>query len=305
MSDVLNKPTRKLCGKSLSPKEIVSAVERALLAEVRLTPKPGLVDIRNAGAHHDMDLASFEASTAVVAPWMEKFFIMGYDSATMTPKQVLMMLRPVGMACENDMLEATGGVNTHRGAIFAFGLLSAAAGRLVSRGEPIEQHRLCDQVARFCRGMVMQELSATSGERISKGEIHFLRYGFSGARGEAESGFLTVRTQALPVYNRMMKMAGDSNLALLQTLLHLMAWNDDTNLVSRGGLAGLYYVQQEAQRLLWQGGVLADGGLEVLRQFDDDLIARHLSPGGSADLLAVTLFLSAFPAGALFPTDIT
>lgn len=284
MSDVLIQPPRVLRGKPLSAEEVVSAVERALLTEVRLTPKPGLVDIRNAGAHRDMDLASFEASTAVVAP-----------------EQVLMMLRPVGMACENDMLEVTGGVNTHRGAIFAFGLLSAAAGRLVSKGEPIEQHRLCDQVARFCRGMVMQELSSASGERLSKGEIHFLRYGFSGARGEAESGFLTVRTQALPVFNRMMEETGDSNLALLQTLLHLMAWNDDTNLVSRGGLAGLNYVQQEAQRLLWQGGVLADGGLEALRQFDDDLIARHLSPGGSADLLAVTWFLSAFPAGALFP----
>ncbi len=86
-------------------------------------------------------------------------------------------------------------MNTHRGAIFAFGLLSAAAGRLVSKGEPIEQHRLCDQVARFCRGMVMQELSSAGGERLSKGEAHFLRYGLSGARGEAESGFLTVRTR--------------------------------------------------------------------------------------------------------------
>lgn len=192
-------------------------------------------------------------------------------------------------------------MNTHRGAIFAFGLLSAAAGRLVSKGEPIEQHRLCDQVARFCRGMVMQELSSAGGERLSKGEAHFLRYGLSGARGEAESGFLTVRTRAMPVFTRMMEETGDSNLALLQTLLHLMAWNDDTNLVSRGRLAGLNFVQQEAQRLLWQGGVLADGGLEALRQFDDELIARHLSPGGSADLLAVTWFLSAFPAGALFP----
>ncbi len=156
-------------------------------------------------------------------------------------------------------------------------------------------------VARFCRGMVMQELSSAGGERLSKGEAHFLRYGLSGARGEAESGFLTVRTQAMPVFTRMMEETGDSNLALLQTLLHLMAWNDDTNLVSRGGLAGLNFVQQEAQRLLWQGGVLADGGLEALRQFDDELIARHLSPGGSADLLAVTGFIRvsrrrAFPA---------
>ncbi len=74
MSDVLINPARVRRVKPLSAEEVVSAVERALLTEVRLTPKPGLVDIRNAGAHWDMDLASFEASTAVVAPWMEKFF---------------------------------------------------------------------------------------------------------------------------------------------------------------------------------------------------------------------------------------
>ncbi len=182
MNNVLIHPPRLQRVTAMTADEIVSAVERALLTEVRLTPKPGLVDIRNAGAHHDMDLASFEASTAVVAPWMEKFYIMGHDTAAVAPEQVLMMLRPVGMACENDMLEVTGGVNTHRGAIFAFGLLSAAAGRLASKGEPMEQHRLCDQVARFCRGMVMQELSSANGERLSKGEAHFLRYGLARAR---------------------------------------------------------------------------------------------------------------------------
>lgn len=109
MSDVLINPARVRRVKPLSAEEVVSAVERALLTEVRLTPKPGLVDIRNAGAHWDMDLASFEASTAVVAPWMEKFFIMGHDTAAVAPEHVLMMLRLVGMACENDMLEATGG----------------------------------------------------------------------------------------------------------------------------------------------------------------------------------------------------
>lgn len=300
MSEVIMSQQRPLSRQTVAAEEIVSRVERALLTEVRLTPKPGLVDIRNAGAHRDMDLASFEASTAVVAPWMEKFFIMGHDTANIMAEQVLTMLRPVGMACETDMLAATGGVNTHRGAIFAFGLLSAAAGRLVARGEPVEQQRVCEQVARFCHGLVGRELSSAKRKMRSKGEAHFLRYGLSGARGEAESGFRTVRTQAIPVFNRVMVETGDSNLALLQTLLHLMAWNDDTNLVSRGGLEGLNFVQQQAQRLLWEGGVLADGGLEALRQLDDELIVRHLSPGGSADLLAVTSFLSGFPAGELF-----
>lgn len=280
--------------------DIIRLVERALLTEVRLTPKPGLVDIRNSGAHQDMDLAAFERSAAAIAPWMEKFFIMGNSTAQLEAENVLVMLRPLGMACENDMLQATGGVNTHRGAIFAFSLLSAAIGRIVARQEALEQNRICDQVARLCRNIVARELSSGKGRKPTTGEVHFLRFGLSGARGEAESGFRTVRTQALPVYNRVLQEHSDTNLALMQTLLHLMAWNDDTNLVSRGGLEGLYYVQQQAQKILWQGGVLVNGGIEAMQALDDELISRHLSPGGSADLLAVTWFLSHFPSGALY-----
>ncbi|WP_058912198.1 triphosphoribosyl-dephospho-CoA synthase CitG [Entomohabitans teleogrylli] len=284
---------------SLNASETASLVNQALLSELRLTPKPGLVDLRNSGAHRDMDVASFECSTAAITPWMEKFWELGFDAAGVAPEQVLVMLRPVGMACEHDMLAATGGVNTHRGAIFSFGLLSAAAGRLTAQGQPIEQNRLCDQVARFCRHIVARELSGAEGG-ASLGETLFLRFGLTGARGEAESGFRTVRTQALPVFNRVLEQHGDGNLALLQTLLHLMAWNDDTRLAARGGLEGLYFVQQQAQRLLWKGGVCSEKGIEAIQQLDDVLISRHLSPGGSADLLAVTWFLSHFPAGALF-----
>ncbi|ONF88730.1 triphosphoribosyl-dephospho-CoA synthase [Salmonella enterica subsp. enterica serovar Typhimurium] len=247
---------------SLAAGELNGLVARALLTEARLTPKPGLVDIRNSGAHRDMDLAAFERSTTAIAPWMEKFFIMGNNTAALAAENVLVMLRPLGMACENDMLQATNGVNTHRGAIFAFGLLSAAIGRLLARGEPLEQNRICDQVARLSRNIVAHELS---------------------------------------VFNRVVQEHDDTHLALLQTLLHLMAWNDDTNLVSRGGLEGLYYVQQQAQKLLWQGGVLVEGGIEAMQSLDDELILRNLSPGGSADLLAVTWFLSHFPAGSLYP----
>lgn len=149
---------------SLAAGELNGLVARALLTEARLTPKPGLVDIRNSGAHRDMDLAAFERSTTAIAPWMEKFFIMGNNTAALAAENVLVMLRPLGMACENDMLQATNGVNTHRGAIFAFGLLSAAIGRLLARGEPLEQNRICDQVARLSRNIVAQELSAKKRE---------------------------------------------------------------------------------------------------------------------------------------------
>lgn len=301
MSDVITTDQPASATSLLQAKGIANLVERALLTEVRLTPKPGLVDIRNSGAHKDMDLALFEKSTVAVAPWMENFYQFGYDTSALEAELVLPMLRPIGMACEADMLQATGGVNTHRGAVFSFGLISAVTGRMVALEEELEQNRICYWVARMCRDLVAKELSSeATNAATSKSVEHFLHYGLSGARGEAESGFQTVRTVALPIFERIRAQNEDMNLALLQTLLHLMAWNNDTNLVSRGALKGLYYVQQQAQKMLWEGGVLMRGGLEALQAFDDELIARNLSPGGSADLLAVTWFLSHFPKGETF-----
>ena len=103
----------------------------------------------------------------------------------------------------------------------------------------------------------------------------------------------------LPVYDRLREDNVSDELALLQVLLHLLAVNEDTNVLSRGGLAGLQYVREYATRLLEEGGVLATDGLEKMAAFDDELIARNLSPGGTADLLAVAAFLAKFPtAGA-------
>lgn len=247
---------------SLAAGELNGLVARALLTEARLTPKPGLVDIRNSGAHRDMDLAAFERSTTAIAPWMEKFFIMGNNTAALAAENVLVMLRPLGMACENDMLQATNGVNTHRGAIFAFGLLSAAIGRLLARGEPLEQNRICDQVARLSRNIVAHELSAKKAGKLTKSEAHFQCYGLSGARGEAESGFRTVRTQALPVFNRVVQEHDDTHLALLQTLLHLMAWNDDTNLVSREAWKGFTTCSSRHKNCCGKGAYWLRGALK-------------------------------------------
>ncbi|WJV62022.1 triphosphoribosyl-dephospho-CoA synthase CitG [Pectobacteriaceae bacterium CE70] len=275
---------------------VVCCVSQALLNEVILTPKPGLVDKRNCGAHDDMNLELFVRSTEAIIGWMPNFYDMGWFSADIDAERILQMLRPIGFACEEAMFSATKGVNTHKGAIFAFGLLCAAAGRLHALRQPVDQNSLCGVVARFCCNLVQREL-VNNTEPRSKGERLFKQYGLSGARGEAESGFLTVRAHALPTYLRLLKENVPSDVALLQTLLHLYARNDDTNLVGRGGMNGLGFVQQHAQYLLWGGGAVSVPGRQALYAFDDELIRRHLSPGGSADLLAVTLFLSHFPSG--------
>jgi len=273
---------------------VAEYAERALLTELMLTPKPGLVDQRNCGAHDDMNLQTFLVSTRAIAEWFPRFVEIGHTHADLPARDFLPHVRPAGVQCEKAMFRATSGVNTHKGAIFSLGLLCAAAGRLLARRINVNREQLCCEVAGMCVGLVGQELARarhaeTAGERI------YRRYGLAGARGEAASGYAIVRNVALPVYDRLRRDGVREETALLQVLLHLLAINGDTNVVSRGGLAGLDYVRARATILLLEGGALSPDGVEQIEAFDDALIERHLSPGGSADLLGVTWFLAQFP----------
>ncbi|WP_052281927.1 triphosphoribosyl-dephospho-CoA synthase CitG [Kluyvera genomosp. 1] len=255
--------------------DVPALAEEALWQELELTPKPGLVDKLNNGAHRDMDHALFVRSIQAISPWFRRFAELGESNAHLPVDQQLRLIRPMGMACEQAMYRATNGVNTHKGGIFALGLLCFAAGRL----EEVSQSSLCREVSAICDGLVAREL-ATQRSRATAGERQFHQFGLTGARGEAQSGFATVR-RVLPNWNRR---------GLHTLLLRLMAVNPDSNLVSRGGMSGLRYVQGYAQRLLAQGWDERD-----LAAMDEALIERNLSPGGSADLLSVGWVLSGIP----------
>ncbi|WP_313164058.1 triphosphoribosyl-dephospho-CoA synthase CitG [Kosakonia cowanii] len=257
---------------------------RALRQELDLTPKPGLVDRANSGAHRDMDYALFLASIDAITPWFARFEQAGFDHAHKPAAAQLRLIRPMGIACEQAMFAATDGVNTHKGGIFSLGLLSFAAGRLRGVGWQLSADALCNEVSAICRGLVARELAGRA-QAITAGEKQFRDYGLTGARGEAEQGFITVRRAVLPFWQQE-----QGERRLHNALLRLMAVNRDSNLVSRGGLAGLRYVQDYAQQLLATGWERHD-----LRQMDQALIARHLSPGGSADLLAVAYVLAMIP----------
>ncbi|WPG20323.1 triphosphoribosyl-dephospho-CoA synthase CitG [Kosakonia cowanii] len=257
---------------------------RALRQELDLTPKPGLVDRANSGAHRDMDYALFLASIDAITPWFARFEQAGFDHAHKPAAAQLRLIRPMGIACEQAMFAATDGVNTHKGGIFSLGLLSYAAGRLRGLGWQLSADALCNEVSAICRGLVARELAGRA-QAITAGEKQFRDYGLTGARGEAEQGFITVRRAVLPFWQQE-----QGERRLHNALLRLMAVNRDSNLVSRGGLAGLRYVQDYAQQLLATGWEKDD-----LRQMDQALIARHLSPGGSADLLAVAYVLAMIP----------
>lgn len=252
--------------------DVPALAEAALWYELELTPKPGLVDKINNGSHRDMDYALFIRSIMAITPWFSRFYELGSSYADTPCDEQLRVLRPMGMACEQAMYAATNGINTHKGGIFALGLLCFAAGRV----KKISSESLCCEVSNICNGLVSRELAARSG-MATAGERQFQQYGLTGARGEAESGFATVR-------NALSQWKG---ISLHELLLHLMAINQDSNLVSRGGIEGLRYVQGYAQKLLANGW-----DHEELIRMDNMLVKRNLSPGGSADLLSVGWVLS-------------
>ena len=254
------------------PVDVPALAEAALWQELELTPKPGLVDRLNNGSHRDMDHALFVRGIMAITPWFARFAELGEAHAAKPADRQLRILRPMGMACEQAMYAATGGVNTHKGGIFALGLLCFAAGRVKN----ISADSLCCEVSNICRGLVARELAGRSGQATA-GERQFQLYGLTGARGEAESGFSMVR-QALAQWK------GNT---LHDLLLRLMAINQDSNLVARGGIEGLRYVQRYARELLANGW-----DREALLRMDSALIERNLSPGGSADLLSVGWVLS-------------
>lgn len=266
------------------------AVE-AMLLEVYLTPKPGLVDRRNTGSHRDMTLQTFVVSAGAIRPSLDHFFGAGVAHATKRIDTLLETIRPIGLHAERAMSEATGGVNTHKGAIFAFGLLLAAAGRTWALSRRLTPQAVCGTVAAMTAGLVERELADLSVWRTA-GERLFRDHGLTGARGEAESGFASVVDGALPELERRIAGGQTVEIALSAAFLHLLAYNDDTNLAHRGGIEGLRWAQSEARRVLEAGGIDLPDYRKRMEALDDAFIGRNLSPGGSADLLAVTWFLA-------------
>lgn len=268
----------------------------SLLYEVAATPKPGLVDRANNGSHHDMDFFRFMASAAALSPY---FFACARQGAAFEGEDcagLFLSLRQTGMQAEQSMLRATDGVNTHKGLIFSLGVISAAAA-FCHKGVPFEAgwnaDCLCETVSSMTRGLCAQELGRMDrNPHPTHGERLYREFGLTGVRGEAESGFKTVRIHALPVFTDLMNQKTyPINDILVQTLLYLIAVNDDTNLAARGGLGALCYAKDYASSVLASGGALTPAGMEQVHRMDRDFIERNISPGGSADLLAVTVML--------------
>lgn len=268
----------------LAPAAIADLAVAAIRAEADLTPKPGLVDQRGSGAHTDMDLAMLHASAESLRTAFAECASAAMQSVS--GPELRARLGEIGRAGERAMLEVTRGVNTHRGALWALGLLSAGA----VLGDGLVG--AVDVAARLA--MIPDQYAAGP---TSHGARARLRYGVSGAAGEARAAFPHVRLHALPALRAARRSGTDEGSARLEALLALMAALDDTCVLHRGGAEGLRAVQSGARAVQDAGGFRTLEGRRRFTALDDMCLTRRLSPGGSGDLLSATLFLDALDEG--------
>lgn len=266
---------------------IASLAVQSLLDEVDTTPKPGLVDRRNSGSHRDMNITHFTASAHALRPYFEECIRLGQDTADGLPEDTFPLLRRAGLDAEQTMYRATGGVNTHKGAIYTLGVLCGALGRLWTPEAPIPSTPdILSQCAQLVIASAPSDFAAMTG--TTAGERLYLQHGLKGIRGEVAAGLPSVANISLPAYRQALEKGLSPNDAGAAALLHLIAAVEDTNLHHRGGSQGAAWAKDAANALLQSSPYPTAQQLEAL---DDAFIARLLSPGGCADLLAVTYFL--------------
>ena len=253
----------------------------ALLREAALSPKPGLVDAENNGAHKDMEVALLLTSAGVLEPYFVMFAGQGMREANLSPEGRLCTIRADGMEAEKAMLAATSGVNTHKGALFLLGVLCYSAGYCFANGAFSAQD-VCEVGAKLCKG-ITAELGKDAGRA-------FARYGARGARGESEDGFPHV-CMSLEVYAQARANGAVENDAWLLALLHLIASIEDANVLARCGEATALELRQRAGELAKRYPAGGTSLTDEIRALDRDCMAWNASPGGAADLLACAMFL--------------
>jgi triphosphoribosyl-dephospho-CoA synthase len=263
------------------------AAVRSLYHEAALFPKPGLVSPIDNGSHVDMSMATFYRSLFSLRRYFPAITRAGAADPELTELQAL------GKVAEQDMLRVTAGINTHRGAIFHLGLLCAAAGIVYLRNAVPTAKLLCATVKERWGDAIRQNARAALSDpnQASHGLHALRRYAVGGARAEAAAGFPTVIGASLPAYRAALHATGSARRAGVQALFVLIERTEDSNLLWRGGRKGASFARRSATEFLRNGGAAADDWLEQATSTHRQFVARNLSPGGCADLLAVTLFL--------------
>jgi triphosphoribosyl-dephospho-CoA synthase len=258
------------CSRLSELERLASALAGGAALELYLTPKPGLVDLADHGAHPDLSIAIMEHSIGIVAAYLDEI-IRSLVAGEAFPRQ-----KAIGMAAERRMFEELG-TNTHKGYIFLAGMLLIARWHAASADENSLRQTLSGLATDFF---------AAGEEAASHGRAARDRYGAGGVVLEAIHGFPAVFEGALPTFRNTLKQRGCFAAASFAMLARLMQTVDDTTTLHRGGPAGLVRIKRDGRRL---AHLIASGDdyLSFLRMTNGDYIRMNLTMGGVADMLAL------------------
>ena len=259
---------------------------QSLIAEAELTPKPGLVDGRGSGSHSDLSLDLMRRSADAIAQYFTRMALVSAEAQMDTYLRT--EVASIGREAEGAMLRATSGSNAHKGTIWVLGLLVCAAS--LSEGSVPE-------FVAEAAGYLARLPDLARPQAVSHGDVVLERYGVTGARGEAYVNFPHVVKIGLPALQAARKSGRTERDSRLAALLAIMLHLDDTCVLYRGGHEAQRIVHEGAGRVIKAGGPGSPKGNAALSALEQEFVTLRISPGGSADLLAATLFLDALERG--------
>lgn len=274
------------------PYIIAHLATQALQAELDTTPKPGLVDKDNNGAHRDMDHALMSRSIRAIHPYFVRLALLGFAADMPSHDDIV----KTGIEAERAMFEATNGVNTYKGALFSMGLAVVAAAGKAWQGYSITPQALSAAISKLA--FAFPDTKGTHGSKAKQTAASETAT-FKGALDNAREGYPMLFNDWLPFYANLIKNGEPHALHL--TLLRIMCDLDDTNIVYRTSLAMMKQVKEESRSVLsrWSkathGTPQADGGTNldaILGDMNRSFVQRNISPGGSADMLSLVVFIN-------------
>lgn len=274
-------------------KFIAKKAYNSLIEEVELSPKPGLVDRINNGSHTDMTIETFYDSAKAIAPFFETYFLLGYKHFG-TPDSLFKKLRYEGFKAEEAMMNATNNINTHKGVNFSFAIILGALGQIKRKQDHpyFTKQDIQDTLlytAKMCQNLSKQDFGNLKNKKnLTNGEKLYLAKGIRGIRGEAESGYKTLSNVLLPSLEKYEYLSQEERD--LRSFITLMSTVEDSNIYHRGGELGIIFLKKEASKI--QNSNFSENELiQAMLNLDEVMRKKNLSPGGSADLLSLGIFL--------------
>lgn len=296
----LSNYTCKLSPFDADLQKVSQYLTQAILLEVSTHPKPGLVTRLSNGAHKDMSIFTFMMSSAVLSKAFNDLQDIG-QAHRGTLAELFCKLRSYGVGAEAELLRVTKGVNTQRGILFAGGIVSAVSGYAMNMG--LSRNALLPMIKEMAAGLVARELKNLDHAAMTAGEKLYYKYGITGIRGEVENGFPSVINYGLPALEDAFNKGATINDALVHALIALMTVVEDSNVIWRTDYETLLEVQRIAKDILNLGSVFTEKGRMAIAETERYFLQRRISPGGSADLLSVTITLYLLEHKE-FPNDI-